>query len=149
MTLIWRNREEVRLWLGTSTEISPASHQEWFREHEMADDAFMFIVEDVNSGTPLGQVSIYRIDRDVGTAEVGRFIAAPGVSGKGLIREAIAALIHFAFQEMNLEQLILEVMPTNARAIKLYTSLGFQTAKSNTSSAAKTNMLTMSLHKHI
>jgi RimJ/RimL family protein N-acetyltransferase len=148
MTLMWRNREEVRHWLGTSAEISLASHQAWFREHEMTDDAFMFIVEDVASSAPLGQVSIYGIDRDVGAAEIGRFIAAPGVSGKGLIREAIAALIQFAFHEMNLERLILEVVPTNARAIKLYLSLGFLAAKSKTTSAANTSMLTMALNKH-
>ena len=144
MTLHWRNREEVRVWLGMNEEISLQSHLAWFDAFEKTDDAFMFIVEDVVSGAPLGQVSIYGIDRDVGTAEVGRFIAAPGVSGKGLIREAIAALIDFAFVEMNLERLILEVMPTNARAIKLYTSLGFQTAKS---SATNINMMTMALNK--
>lgn len=144
MTLMWRNREEVRRWLGTSVELDFDTHLTWFREHEMADDAFMFIVEDIVSGTSLGQVSIYGIDRDVGTAEVGRFIAAPGVSGKGLIREAIAALIDFAFTEMNLERLILEVMPTNERAIKLYTSLGFQTANA---AYASNNMLMMTLIK--
>jgi len=144
MTLMWRNREEVRLWLGTPAEIPFDTHLAWFREHEMSDDAFMFIVEDIATSVPLGQVSIYGIDRDVGTAEVGRFIAAPGVSGKGLIREAIVALLDFAFTEMNLERLILEVVPSNQRAIKLYASLGFQTVNSNSADA---KMLTMALKK--
>lgn len=125
MTLAWRNRDEVRQWLGTSTLLPMATHQAWFEAHQALDNAFMFIVEDAHSAAPLGQVSIYDIDREMGDAEVGRFIAAPGVSGKGLIREAIAALISFAFDEMNLHELLLSVMAHNHRAIKLYASLGF------------------------
>jgi len=125
MTLAWRNRDDVRHWFKQSDVISLASHRAWFTRHQLVDDAFMFVVENIETRAPVGQVSIYAIDREIGEAEVGRFIAAPGVSGKGFIREAIRALVQFAFTELSLQRVYLEVFADNARAIRLYESLGF------------------------
>jgi diamine N-acetyltransferase len=126
MTLAWRNRDEVRAWFKHSDVISPEAHRAWFESLQQTDDALMFIVEDATTNLAVGQVSIYGIDREVGEAEVGRFIAAPGASGKGLIREAIAALVVFAFGELTLQRVFLEVYANNTRAIRLYESLGFE-----------------------
>ncbi len=126
MTLAWRNRDDVRRWFKQSDVISLENHRAWFNKHQLVDDAFMFVVEENETGAPVGQVSIYAIDREVGEAEVGRFIAAPGISGKGYIREAISALVQFAFNELSLQRVYLEVLADNARAIRLYESLGFR-----------------------
>lgn len=125
MTLAWRNRDDVRRWFKQSELIDMALHTSWFEAHQLRDDALMFIVEDATSGTPVGQVSIYHIDRDSNEAEVGRFIAAPSASGKGYIRAAIIALVAFAFEELGLSRVYLEVFANNARAIGLYESVGF------------------------
>jgi RimJ/RimL family protein N-acetyltransferase len=124
MTLAWRNRDDVRRWFKQSDIISMESHRAWFTQHQLVDDSIMFVVEDIN-GDAVGQVSIYSIDREAGEAEVGRFIAAPGASGKGFIREAINALVEFAFTELALQRVYLEVYADNLRAIRLYDSLGF------------------------
>ncbi len=126
MTLAWRNRDEVRKWFRQSAVIDLALHTAWFRQLQLADDALVFIVEDNNNGEAVGQVSIYHIDREIGEAEVGRFIAAPGASGKGFIRAAIIALTQFAFGELELARLYLEVIGNNERAIRLYASVGFE-----------------------
>ncbi len=126
MTLAWRNRDEVRQWFRQSAVIDLAKHTAWFREQQLTDDALIFIVEDAHTGEAVGQVSIYHIDREIGEAEVGRFIAAPGASGKGYIRAAIIALAQFAFNELALARLYLEVIGNNDRAIRLYASVGFE-----------------------
>ncbi len=126
MTLAWRNRDEVRRWFRQSAAIDLAKHTAWFRQLQLADDALVFIVEDNNNGEAVGQVSIYHIDRETGEAEVGRFIVAPGASGKGFIRAAIIALSQFAFHELALARLYLEVIGNNERAIRLYASVGFE-----------------------
>ena len=126
MTLAWRNRDEVRRWFKQSDVISLESHRAWFIKHELVDDAFMFVVEENATNAPVGQVSIYAIDREVGEAEVGRFIAAPGISGQGYMRDAISALVHFAFSDLRLQRVYLEVLADNARAIRLYESLAFR-----------------------
>lgn len=125
LTLAWRNRDEVRRWFKHSEKLSMGGHQQWFDKHQSGDDALMFIVEHIESGLPVGQVSIYNIDRDIGEAEVGRFIVAPGESGKGLIRVAILRLVDFGFRELALKRVFLEVYRDNLRAIRLYESVGF------------------------
>ena len=125
MTLAWRNRDEVRRWFKHSDVVTLENHRAWFRQHQLVDDALMFIVENNETREPVGQVSIYAIDREIGEAEVGRFIAAPGASGKGFIRDAIEALVAFAFGELQLQRVFLEVFTDNTRAIRLYESLGF------------------------
>lgn len=125
MTLAWRNRDDVRRWFKQSELVRLDNHRAWFMQHQLVDDAFMFVVENNETHVPVGQVSIYAIDREIGEAEVGRFIAAPGVSGKGFIRDAISALVAFAFGELQLQRVYLEVLAENGRAIRLYESLGF------------------------
>ena len=125
MTLAWRNRDEVRRCFKHSDLVTLENHRAWFRQHQLVDDALMFIVENNETREPVGQVSIYAIDREIGEAEVGRFIAAPGASGKGFIRDAIEALVAFAFGELQLQRVFLEVFTDNTRAIRLYESLGF------------------------
>jgi diamine N-acetyltransferase len=125
MTLAWRNRDEVRRWFKHSDVLTLAEHQAWFDAHQLGDDALMFIVQRTETEEPVGQVSIYRIDREVGEAEVGRFIAAPDATGKGLMRAGIQKLITFAFSELNLRRIYLEVYADNTRAIRLYESVGF------------------------
>ncbi|MEI6737846.1 MAG: GNAT family N-acetyltransferase [Pseudomonadota bacterium] len=130
LTLAWRNRDGVRRWFRQSAMIDIEAHRAWFREHQLGDDALMFIVEEVATGEAVGQVSIYSIDRETGEAEVGRFIAAPNASGKGYIRAAIIALTKFAFDALSLERVYLEVFASNERAIRLYASVGFIPFKS-------------------
>ena len=69
MTLAWRNRDEVRRWFKQSDVISLESHRAWFTKHQLVNDAFMFVVEENATNAPVGQVSIYAIDREVGEAE--------------------------------------------------------------------------------
>ena len=124
-TLTWRNRDEVRCWFKHSDVVSIGDHQAWFNQHQLRSDAIMLIVEDIKTDIPVGQVSIYNIDREISEAEVGRFIAATGASGKGFIRAAILKLVDFAFTELMLRRVFLEVYRDNLRAIRLYESVGF------------------------
>ena len=125
LTLSWRNRDEIRRWFKHNDMLTIDQHQKWFDKHQSDNDAYMFIVERSEGGAPVGQVSIYNIDCEAGEAEVGRFIAAPGESGKGLIRAAILTLVDFGFRELALKRVFLEVYRGNLRAIRLYESVGF------------------------
>lgn len=137
MTLAWRNRYDVRMWFNTSDIIGEDQHQIWFERYLDKTNDFVFIVE--VDGRPVGQVSIYAIDAASGSAEIGRFIAAPGEDGKGYMRAAIAGLIELAKWHFKLNRIYLEVFEHNERAIGLYQKLGFQKNK------ASSNMLEFSM----
>lgn len=123
MTLAWRNRDDVRIRFKSSATIAPDQHARWFEAYIDKPGDHVFIVE--HDGRAVGQVAVYAIDAGKGEAEIGRFVAAPGESGKGHIRAAISGLVALAGREWGLRRVYLEVFADNERAVRLYRSLGF------------------------
>jgi RimJ/RimL family protein N-acetyltransferase len=123
-TLDWRNRDGVRQQFKSSAPLAWDAHHGWFFKYSEKPDDLVFIVEDVASGERVGQVAIYAIDNVKRTAEIGRFVASPEFQGKGMMRQGIEALMHFAASELSLMSVYLEVIETNERARRLYRGLG-------------------------
>jgi RimJ/RimL family protein N-acetyltransferase len=72
-------------------------------------------------------VAIYHVDWINGTAEFGRLmIGEPDATGRGLAREATAAATALALGPLGLQEIYLEVVPSNLRAIKVYEACGFE-----------------------
>lgn len=123
-TLSWRNRDEARVWFKTTTPLTYEQHSNWFHQrYQPNDNDFLFVVE--ADGALVGQASVYAIDWQSRSAEVGRFLVAPVGAGKGYISRACAELIRFCWSELRLEYLFLEVLESNDRAIGLYHKHGF------------------------
>jgi diamine N-acetyltransferase len=136
-TLAWRNQDHVRRWFFSGEPLTPEQHAAWFARYQQRDDDFVFIIEetgrsDANSGLrPIGQAALYNIDWVKGTAEYGRLmIGAADDAGRGLAREATRALVALAFDEFGLQEVHLEVMPGNVRAIRVYEACGFKVGSS-------------------
>lgn len=128
MTLAWRNRDEVRKWFKYSDMLSIENHREWFQKYLLRDNDFLFVVEDVSTGLPVGQASVYGIDWERGIGEVGRFIAAPDFRGRGYMKQACAAIADVSFNCLGLKEVFLEVFPDNERAIHVYQLVGYITS---------------------
>jgi RimJ/RimL family protein N-acetyltransferase len=124
MTMDWRNRDGVRTWFKNSEIITRDRHRAWFAQYSARDDDFLFVVE--ARGRPVGQASVYGIDLEAGTAEVGRFLVAPEAAGRGYIGLACAELLRFCADTLNLRSVFLEVKEDNERAIGIYERNGFR-----------------------
>lgn len=124
-TLEWRNREGVREQFGNANALTWEQHAGWFQRYLDKPDDLVFIVEGVQAGARIGQAAIYAIDTEAGNAEIGRFVVAPEFKGKGLMRQAISALMDFARDSLGLAAVYLEVRVTNEHARRLYERLGF------------------------
>jgi RimJ/RimL family protein N-acetyltransferase len=125
LTLAWRNRDGVRQRFLNSDVVAPEAHQSWYQRYlEKADDVVLLAYE-AGERQPFGQVAIYAIDFPAGEAEVGRFVVAPEHERQGKMRRAVAALLHLASTKLGLRSVKLEVLRDNARAIRIYESLGF------------------------
>ncbi len=124
LTLAWRNRDDVRIWFKMSEVLSEEQHRGWFESYLGKPDDYVFIVE--ADGRPVGQVALYSINKLTASAEIGRFIVAPGEGGKGHIRVAIEALFGLAREHLGLSRIHLQVFAHNQRAIRLYEKLGFK-----------------------
>lgn len=122
-TLAWRNRDDARQWFKTTERIGLEQHLAWFERYQNKDDDLVFIVE--TGGVAVGQVAVYDISREAGTAEVGRFLVAPEAAGKGYLFAACRALVDYCQSELQLRKVYLEVFENNQRAIRIYDEIGF------------------------
>jgi len=121
--LDWRNRDDARIWFKTPDKLTMAGHRAWYAQYLKKDDDFCFVVE--AEGRPVGLCGIYDVDTAKGTAEVGRFLIAPGHGGRGYMTRSCAALARFGIEALKLTYLSLEVMEKNYKALRIYMRCGF------------------------
>lgn len=130
VTLAWRNRDDARKWFKTDDLISLEQHRGWFERYLLKGDDLVLIVE--ADGVAVGQVAVYDINQEAGTAEVGRFLVAPEAARKGYLFAACSALVDCCQRELRLRRIYLEVFEHNQRAIRIYHAIGFvETSREN------------------
>ena len=74
----------------------------------------------------IGFVALHSIEWNNGAGLLAVGIGEAEYRGKGYGTDALQLILRFAFQELNLFRVGLDVMATNARAIRAYEKLGFQ-----------------------
>jgi RimJ/RimL family protein N-acetyltransferase len=77
------------------------------------------------NGEHIGNISLAEIDWVSRKAELGIFIGSSAHHGKGYGKEAVRQLLSYAFFDLNLNRVSLEVLADNAAAIKSYEKCGF------------------------
>ncbi len=77
-----------------------------------------------DSPKPIGTICLWNISEDWTTAEVG-FEIIPAFQGKGIMQEALEAVLQYAFSTCRFVKLKAIVHPENLRSIKLLSRNGF------------------------
>lgn len=90
------------------------------------DDNRGFVIADAATELFIGQINLDGIDWKNRYAKIGIVIGSPEHCGQGFGTEAMRLLIDFAFDELNLNRLELEVYDFNERARRCYASCGFK-----------------------
>jgi len=111
-------RSHAENWIERCREISNAS---------VPPIAYEFAVELRNERRAIGGVSLNKIDRDVGTAGGGIWIA-DNFQGRGYGREAFEAKIRFAFGELGLTKLVNGYFDGNENSWAMQRKLGYRRA---------------------
>jgi len=89
-------------------------------------DVLAFKVIDLESGKPIGHISLGSINRENGTARMCRvLIGDRTMKGKGLGLYMVKELLNIAFEQVKLHKVSLAVFDFNLSAIKLYEKAGF------------------------
>lgn len=84
---------------------------------------YCFAITD-EGGNYMGSISLKNIDRNLGTAEYA-IAARKCAHGKGYAIKATQELFDFAFKELYLNKIQLNVVEDNLRAIRFYEKCGF------------------------
>ena len=74
----------------------------------------------------IGFVALHSVEWNNSVAQLAIGIGEPGYRGKGYGTDALQVILRYAFQELNLYRIGLDVIATNTRALHTYENLGFQ-----------------------
>lgn len=88
-------------------------------------EAFAFVICLLADERLIGEAMLFQIDRANGSAGLGIFIGEATEWGKGYGTDAVNALVDFAFAELRLERVWLNVGTENHRARRSYEKAGF------------------------
>jgi RimJ/RimL family protein N-acetyltransferase len=95
-----------------------------FEQHKKllsSKSAMLLIIKDKISKDKIGFI-IYELNRDSDSFELRRIVIDP--KGQGAGKEIIKGLINYAFTNLGINRLWLDVFSDNTRAIHLYKTLG-------------------------
>ena len=120
----WRNHPEMRKYLFSHMPVSEVQQAGWYERTASDSHNQILMVED-RTGLTVGYVQLSHIDHKNRSVEVGIHLS-PEAQGKGYGRDAFRTLMRFAFREMNMHRVYLQVFDFNSRAIALYEQLGFR-----------------------
>lgn len=100
--------------------------EEMVRSIKKSNDSLIFAIRTVEDDKFIGVAGFENILWNNGNAVIYIGIGEEGHRGKGLAKEALNLAMEFAFQELNLHRIQLNVLEYNEDAIRLYERLGFK-----------------------
>jgi RimJ/RimL family protein N-acetyltransferase len=124
----WMNDEELTATLAQRQPISLAREADWVERATRGQDPseLNFAICLAQGDRHIGNCGLVGVDRDNRTATLGIFIGEKDCRGQGFGEESVRALCRFAFDELDLRKIRLDVHAGNADAVKTYERVGFR-----------------------
>lgn len=123
----WFNDPQVRRTLLMTDPISEDEEHRWFEKQlESPNKIFGIELPTPEGWLLVGNIGLLEINWKDRSAKTGIVIGEKDQWGKGHGRDAMRTLARYAFEELNLHRVELEVFDFNERARRCYRSCGFQ-----------------------
>jgi UDP-4-amino-4,6-dideoxy-N-acetyl-beta-L-altrosamine N-acetyltransferase len=122
---MWANDRQITKWLLIEAPVSRVAEERWL-EHMLTSATDRFFVICTRDMTPIGTIVLSQINMKHRKARTGISIFEHDYLGRGLGTEAMQLLINFAFWELGLHRVELDVFEENVRAIRSYEKVGFK-----------------------
>lgn len=119
--------DQVTRFLPYATWRSMDDAQAWYKRivgMQEAGAAIQLVAADKASGSAIATCLLFQFDQKSARAELG-YVLGRAHWGKGLMREALSAVLDHAFGPMGVRRLEAQVDPRNEASRRLATSLGF------------------------
>jgi RimJ/RimL family protein N-acetyltransferase/sugar phosphate isomerase/epimerase len=88
-------------------------------------DTYIYKIVSRSTNEMIGTIELFRINKEMNTATIGRFLINEQLRGKGLGKYALKLLVDKGFKEFDLKEINLRVFDFNEGAIKCYEKVGF------------------------
>lgn len=124
----WMNDERLVATLAQRYPMSLAREADWIERAARGQDPseISLAICLADGDRHIGNCGLVGIERENRTATLGIFIGEEDCRGRGYGAEALRLLCRFAFDELDLRKIRLDVQAENAAAIKTYERLGFR-----------------------
>lgn len=122
----WMDPETLRLQSGVGLHRGHDEIVQMFQGWSSNDShgSVGFAIEEIKSGNLCGHVTVYGAALPDACGTLG-ILLGPMFRGQGIGSDAVRAMLGFAFEEMNLNRVELQVWSYNVRAVKAYERAGF------------------------
>lgn len=117
----WRNDPKIRNVMFYQEHISQEMQLNWFKN--LGTNDYYFIIETAN--TAVGLIHLNVDEETPDKAAAGLFIHDDSYWGTPIPVSSSLAILHFAFDEIGLKQVVAKVRKDNSAAIRYNRSLGF------------------------
>lgn len=127
-TFKWHNDLELKsLTLSHPFPVTDVLEKEWFDGilKDRSNRNVYFGIEDNETKVLTGIIFLSKINSIHATCWFGVFIGDINTRGKGFGKEAVGLIVNYAFNNLNLRKISLEVIRTNKAAIAVYKKMGF------------------------
>lgn len=124
----WENDEEI-IFYSEESDYEPQAPEEtkgMLNNLIQKEDMVHLTIFSRVSNQPIGYCLLACIDKFHHKAKIGITIGSKSEWGKSYGEEALTGLLHYAFDELELNRITAEVFAFNKRAIKLFEKLGFK-----------------------
>lgn len=122
----WINERDLVVFNSGYKPTHEFNHLAWFESIVKKQDVFIFGIRRTANNQLIGSCQLYHVNFISRNAELQIRIAAMNDQGQGFGSDAIQLLLKFAFADINLNKVYLNVFSTNERAIKAYQKCGFR-----------------------
>lgn len=123
-----RSSETFRLMGSEATSpFSPQASKKWYEKEvlELPPNNYLFEIHSLQDDHLIGDIGLDGIRWMHGDCFVGIGIGERNYWGRGYGTDAMRVILRFAFRELNLHRVTLNVFSYNPRAIRSYEKVGF------------------------
>lgn len=127
-TFKWHNDIELKnLTLSHPFPVTDVQEEEWYNStlKDSSNKNVYFGIEDKLNKALVGIIFLSKINMLHQTCWLGVFIGDKNSRGKGYGKEAVTLVTAYAFNNLNIRKVSLEVVSSNKAAISVYKKLGF------------------------
>jgi RimJ/RimL family protein N-acetyltransferase len=107
---------------------SPQKSKEWLEKilKEEEQNLFMFMIRRLEDDRLIGEVGLDGVQWNHGDTFIGIGLGEREFWGKGYGTDAMRVILRYAFTELNLHRVSLNVLEYNTRALRSYEKVGFK-----------------------
>lgn len=118
-----RNNSEINKYIN-NTSTSVDDQIRWIKKYNKKDDDLYFAVVNNKTKNVEGYISLYNINYNLGTAELGRWIIKPGSLAA---TESIFLVYKLAFEQLSLSNVYTKTVASNTKVVKFHKHFGSRT----------------------